>query len=348
MAYANILDVAAVDKNEIFCRVRDFICKRNGTYDYSTTGIGWTLIDESYATDEDNCAINDWYVIYSPGEGGKDDLYIQIKWVSGYIACYGWQSWDVSTHAGSTSNRYGTASNWTTDEAIAGPFWVYGDLDSVLCVHYLSSVDYRSVAFGTLLPGYTNTSGVIATCSTTLAAGSDVSIVVDAVPSEWEVGSEIFIRTTHNNDMATVEVEKITIKTIVSNTITADLTNSYTTGSCLSNHLGYYCQSGRYFPASNMLIDTGGFQNSLTVRVSLLLLSTAFDPEALESRYPLVNIFHTTGNGMGGIMKNIKYSTTYGVTPPQLTYQDVLEESDGTQWRTFKLYNGQYVAVLEV
>ncbi len=80
MAYKNLLNIDCADKKEFFCRMRDFICKRNGTYDYSSTGIGWTLHDSSYAVDEDNPAANDWYVICSPGEGGKDDMYFKIAW----------------------------------------------------------------------------------------------------------------------------------------------------------------------------------------------------------------------------------------------------------------------------
>jgi len=347
MAYVNLVDQSASDKNEIFCRFRDFVCKRNGTYDYSTTGIGWTLIDSSYATDEDNCTINDWFVIYSPGEGGKDDLYIQVKWIDNLIGLYGYQAWDATTHAGST-NKYVTGNAWTTAEGITGPFWIYGDLDAVMGIHYLSSVDYRGCYFGKLDPGYYDLTGEIATCGTTLTAGSDVSIVVDSAPAEWAVGREIFIRTIHNDDMGTVKCEKIEIKTLVSNTITADLVNSYTIGSCLSNHIGYWAFNTSNFGVGNTLIGPDGTNNYATAITYTDFVTSYFDPEKYESRYLLMDFYQQSSNGMIGVMKHIKKSTSYGTVLPQLTYQDILEETDGTQWRTFKIYSNNYIAIKEV
>lgn len=347
MAYANLVNQAVTSKNELFTRFRDFLCKRNGTYDYSTTGIGWTLIDSSYATDEDNCANGDWFVIYSPGEGGKDDLYIRIDWSSNYIRTHGYQSWDAVTHTGST-NRYSVGSTWTMSDSVAPTnLWVYGDLDSILGAHKVSSVDYRNCYFGKCDTGYEDITGEIATCNTILTAGSDVSIVVDSAPAEWAVDREIFIRTTHNDAMGTVKVEKIKIKTISGNTITADLSNSYTTGSCLSDHIGYACQSATAFGTGNAIIDSNNLIPGATTVNNLSFTTSYFDPEGYESRYVLYELFLTCAGGLLGKMKNLKYSTTFGISP-LLTYEDVLQELDGTQWRCFKFYNSRYIAVKEV
>ena len=67
MAYANLIKQPCNNVAEIFKHCRDFVCRRNGSYDYSTSGIGWSLVDSSYATDEHNPASGDWFVVYSAG-----------------------------------------------------------------------------------------------------------------------------------------------------------------------------------------------------------------------------------------------------------------------------------------
>ena len=172
MAYANLVGIACIDKTEFFCRMRDFICKRNGTYDYSGTGIGWTLHDSSYATDEDNPADNDWYVIYSPGEGGKDDLYMKIVMTSANIYINGYQAWDATAHTG--GNRYVTStSNFAVGVSDTPTLYIYGNLDGILCAKYLSGgADLKQISFGLSSPPWDYTKGTIATCSSTVAIPS--------------------------------------------------------------------------------------------------------------------------------------------------------------------------------
>ena len=117
MAYANLLEQACTDKEEVFQRLRDFICKRNGTYDYSSTGIGWTLHDAVYATDEDNCASGDYFVIYSAGEGTKEDMYFLVTWATNYINFVAYQSWDNSAHSGSTNKC--TGNKWPVSPTVS-------------------------------------------------------------------------------------------------------------------------------------------------------------------------------------------------------------------------------------
>ena len=50
MAYVNLVNRTISGIPEYFQIFRDFVCKLDGgTYDYSTTGIGWTLVDEYHA-----------------------------------------------------------------------------------------------------------------------------------------------------------------------------------------------------------------------------------------------------------------------------------------------------------
>ena len=346
MAYKNLVNVTCANKKEAFCRIRDFLCKRSGTYDYSSDGIGWTLHDASYAADEDNPQTNDWFVLYSPGEGGKDDLYFKVTWVSANLKVEGFQAWDNSTHAGS-ANKYNISNNFTMADSGSLLIWVYGDLDGAVLVNRLTTSDYRVCLFEKCAPAYTDMTGAIAVCSSALTAGSDVSITVDAVPANWAVGKQVFIRTTHDNAMATVTIEKITIKTLDGDTITADLTHSYTADSALSDFVGYLCQGSANFLSTDYafvnaagsvgLIAYNGYNTGIT--------ATYVDPDGYENRVGLYDVFFTTAAGLPMVSAHVK------LTPAHNAYfdaEDVLEEEDGTQWRCFHGYSNKYFACREV
>lgn len=345
MAYANLLDAACTDKEAAFQRIRDFICKRNGTYDYSVTGIGWTLHDAVYATDEDNCTINDYFVIYSAGESTKDDLYFKCTWVSGYFKIEGYQSWDSTAHTGST-NKYSAANNLTFAEAFADNIWVYGDLDGIILVPKLTSGNTYMCSFGKLDKGWDNQSGTITTCAGALSAGSDVSITVASAPANWAVGKEIYIRTTHNDTMATVKMEKITIKTLAGNVLTADLTNSYTADSALSDHIGYYAQGSNQAASTHyVLMGENGVANQSGAPVLLGLTTGSFDPGFYEDRFFLLPYFLQASSGLHGSIAIFRKVPSFTAG---FAIGDVIEEDDGTEWRCFSAYSATIIAVKEV
>lgn len=344
MAYANIVKISCADKKEAFCRMRDFICKRAGTYDYSATGIGWTLHDSSYAVDEDNPAINDWFVIYSAGENTDEDLYIRIKWSSGYISYNGFQSWDAATHAG--ANQFSTSTSMQTVAESAAPYlWVYGDLYAVSSIIWLTAgTDVRTANFGKAIKPWVNLDDEVANCSSTLTAGSDVSIVVDVVPAGWAADREIYIRTTHNNDTSTVKIEKTTIKTLSGTTITADLANSYTANSKLSDHVGYYCQSGAAFGSVSLLISPSGvIPGTAVIAYNSAVAGTNNDPGGYEGRWGLAEVGQSSSHGYFGVTKYV-----YKVVTGALALEDILEDIDGTQYRYFKTYSNTYHVFKEV
>lgn len=348
MTYRNLISQACASKEEYFMRMRDFICRRNGTYDYSALGIGWTLFDESYATDEDNPVIDDYYVIYSPGEGGKDDLYYKIKMLASDLDIDGYLSWDAVAHTGSA--QY-TAGNNNLDMISGFTLWVYGDLDTFGVVNLTSIIgDYDAFHAGKLVPNWPNQSGEIVNCAGALTAGSDVSITVDAMPTEWEVGSDIFIRTTHNDVMGTVKAEKITIKTLVGLVITADLSNSYTADSALSNHFIYALQASNYFFSTTYCLHgkAGGVWANLAMSpIWLAWTDQYFDPSEFEERTMLGKIHYQSTEGYHGYQRNIRRP----VKVPAVSYtqdEDILQEDDGTEWRCFGVYSNSFVAFKEV
>ena len=348
MAYKSLPTITVANKAECFCRIRDFLCKRNGTYDYSTDGIGFVLWDFSYAVDEDNPQLNDWFVIYSPGESGDEELFFQFIWLSNYLNVYGFLSWNPSTHAGSTSFRYNTQNNWNIQEEFTNfNISAYGDMDAVTVMNYLTD-QWRAVPFGKTTPVDTNISDTIVICSTSLSAGSDISITVDAVPTSWEVGSEIVIFTTHTDNISTVKAEIATIKTMVGSTITANLSNSYTADCKLTHHLGYFCSGNDQAGATTYnLISSGGTFNAAGGVITPAGYSSGYiDPTDFEDRhvlFPLHNVLTTYGAPIG-VINNIKMFISFYAG---LTTEDSVETFDGTIYKLRKCYSAKAICFKE-
>jgi hypothetical protein len=132
MNFATLIGVSAATAAETFQHVRDFVCKRNGTYDYSTTGIGWDIVDASYAVDENTLTDGDWVVIKSPGESGRESLYYRLEYDPTYpIYIRGYLYWDAATHSGAV----GTAQAGTLYQTMSDGsriLYIHGDLDEVL------------------------------------------------------------------------------------------------------------------------------------------------------------------------------------------------------------------------
>lgn len=341
MAYVNLVNQnCAGFTEEAFQRIRDFICKRNGTYDYSTTGIGWTLHDSGYATDEDNCAIGDWYVFKSVGESGDEDLYFKIKWpTANYLNVQGVLHWDAVTHTGVKKFPAAVSANIIfTDDDGAFPLWVYGDLDHVAVLTKVGANHYCA-PFGCArdLP-YDTT---VATCAGALSSGSDISIVVDAIPSEWAVDRYLFIRDT-------AEIDRIKIKTLNggTKTITADLTHSFLAGSKLCGDLNYFTPSGNSMGGvSYCLIDHSGAE----IPVIYKTLGACYphcNPDDMNAELIGESIqFSKADIGYMGKLRNI-YKIADGVSG--VSSEDVFTDLAGVDWRVFKAYSAYWIMIKEV
>ena len=147
MSYVNLVAQACVTPEECFQRMRDFICRRNGTYDYSTTGIGWTLHDSSYATDEDNLTDGDFIVIYSAGESGDDDMYIKLDYevTTTWAKVTGYLYWNNSTHAGVLP--FNTAPYGIFTRGSDHVLYIYGDLSSFSVIQYYNSIQFSKYRY---------------------------------------------------------------------------------------------------------------------------------------------------------------------------------------------------------
>ncbi len=347
MAYKNLLNVNVTSKKEVFSRWRDFICARNGTYDYSTTGIGWTLFDSSYAVDEDNPQLNDWCVFYSPGEGGDDDMYIRMSWASSYMNFHLFQAWDPTTHTGANQVNTSTTLAQVSDTTSNSYLWVYGNLDYILPIFDKDVTYSYPTIMGRALPIYPGLTGVAGISASSLTAGSGVSVTLDAIPSHWFIGMDVYVRTTHTNDNSTVKIEKSTIITLSGNIITVDLVNSYTTGCKFSDHVGLFAQNSTisYSTVVSLILPDGTLIQSTPMLITPNLPVSNYDPESFSDFVGIYQTLLTHASGCPGYLD--KYCKT-GTFNAFYTIHDLLLEVDGTKWRCHKFYSNLYFAILEV
>ena len=346
MAYRNLvaenLTPGATSEAEWFMRMRDFVCKRNATYDYSTTGIGWTLYDWSYAVNENNAAINDWIVLYSAGELGVDKMYYKITLIQDYITIWGYQSWNSSTNTGVGAYYRDNAMQIGADPE---QIYIYGDLDFVhlVAVGVAANTNWYCGAFGMLETNYliplegVDTPRNVQICSTSLTAGSAVSIVVPNSSSNlWRVGNSIII-------MDDTYLEKITVITNDgAGTITANLTNSYSAGSkiCVSfpyfvagqNTTNFYRSGYCVFLHDLMGNHAGGVQEAATIAV--ITNATYFNlnlPAGWNQAFAIqpYGVYDATYGYIGNI------PTSGYIIGTGLANYDLLDDvtASGVQWR---------------
>lgn len=337
MSYVNLVAQAVADGEEYFQHLRDFVCKRNGTFDHSATGIGWTLIDESYAVDEDNLTDGDWVVIKSVGESGDEDMYYELMYetTTYMIQVRGFLYWNDTTHAGVLP--FNTNPLAMATAAGVDTMYIYGDLDAFIVVHKYGAL-YQPFYIGKVIDNmYPDT---VANCSGVLTAGSDVSITLDAIPSEWQVGQNIFIR-----DDA--HLEKIEIKTLGSLVLTADLVNSYAAGSKLRADFQYLCPAA----ATSLspwygLVGHGGLMAGaniyITGDVAIMAAGTNAVPDTLNSAY-LMNDIALHDNNPDAYYGKLKHCFVSNSTGKTLA--DILISNDGTEYRYF--YGGAVYLMLK-
>lgn len=356
MAYKNLIAevLDASSETEWFMRMRDFLCARNGTYDYSTTGIGWTLHDYSYAVDEDNVAINDYIVLFSAGEDGGEQMYYQFILINDYIRIRGWQYWNNSTHTGSGINYY--RDNAMKIGADPEEMYIYGDLNFVhmSAVGVDGNTNWYNGAFGCLdtrhliaLEDMGTGTRNIQVCTSSLSSGSDVEITVsDSTSKLWKVGCHLMI-------MDNTNFERITVKTNDNvDTITADLTNSYSANAKICTSFPYYVTGANtthfYYNSycvlmHNMLGEHAGGNQEVAVHTiaitSAILgynLGTGWNDAYALCPYAVSDA--TAGAGLMGFLPNCGYTAGTG-----LTIYDVLDDvTDPTiQWRFVNTTNAR-------
>jgi hypothetical protein len=329
MAYANLIAQSCNNPIETFMRFRDFICKRNGTYDYSSTGVGWTLHDSVYAIDEDTISINDYFVIYSAGEDGQRDIYFKITYVSGYISIQGYLYWNNTTHAGVFV--FGTTNTWYNTLATNNVFWLYADLDEFIGIAKYGLAYYAGQ--GGWMPESV-IDQTITVAPNAITAGSSVTVTFTSVPAGWAVNTYLFVR-----DLANIERVKITVISGLDVTFQTFVA-SYSAGSkfCLENTT--YSSSSGAMSTYYFQIGHDGTKN-FTCTPDNININSPTSGDALSGLYPAKKVYLSATTMWVGPFKN--QLATLSTLTSETTH------TIGAQgYRFFHLHSSRYALIKEV
>lgn len=289
--------------------------------------------------DEHTISTNDWFVVFSAGESGNEDLYFRCTYIANYIKIEGFLYWNAATNTG--VQQYNSASNFNILDADVPTLWIYGDLDAVFCISRQTSVSatFYPIYFGKLINSlYDQT---VVTSAAALTAGTDVVVDVGTVPASWFVGMRLFVRDNTRIDRTAA----ITAKT--ASTITVTLAYSYAAGAKICADIGYVVNGNNQFSSSlSALIDHAGTKNA-TVSAFTAASSTIQangNPEPLNSEHLVVPfVSASVANGNLGETKNVFNRATTGMTA-----LNVYEDAAGANYRAFSVYSGANIVVMEV
>ena len=340
MAYTNLVNQYALDKSEVFRRVRDFICKRNGSFDYSTTGIGWTLHDSSYVVDEDNLTANDYFVIKSNGENGKLDLYYQFIFdaTANYLNIRGYSYWDNVTHTG--YNNFNATDDWYVLESTEQNIWVYGDLDFIsLISNQVGTTTRNSCLMGWLKDS--DRDSTIAISSAAISSGTNVVVTLDLVPSSWQVGSKVLIR--DNQNLQWSSVTNISGTDVTFN----DISTPFAAGCKFALDYVVILQNQRNPTAANAMSLLYSHTSS-TNQVSTIIYNTNIlahmTPESLNNEYLVVR--PRLGAGSVGYYGSLPDSLL--ISAASIDDNTVYTTDIGVNYRQLDVYSGFYILFKEV
>ena len=332
MAYANLLASSCVNPLETFQKFRNFMCKRvssNGSYDYSTTGIGWTLIDSSYATNEYTLAANDYFVMYSAGEDGTRAMYIKVRLLANTFEILGCLYWDATAHTG--TQQFGIINtSWTNTSATNNILWVYGDLDQFIGISKYSTLYYPGQ--GGWMPG-SALDQTITVCPGTITAGSNVVVTFTAVPGAWAIGTKLFVSDNTN-------IERVTITNISGNDVTfAAFVSSYSASSKFSMERTEYVSGSASAASYDFAIGhSGGKDQSATAEPGPINPTSG---DGLTGLYPRKDIYVLATTMMAGPIKNM--FSTLSIFTSETTHT-----IGANGYRFFYVYSGVYLLIKEV
>lgn len=336
MAYKNLVLEAVATRAEVFKRFRDWMCKRNGSYDYSVTGLGWTLHDAVYAVDENTLTAGDYFVMYSPGESGKEDLYFQVIYsaTANMINVKMCLYWNATTHAAVSSSP--TASNWQVLESSSGTLSIYGDLDTVYVYTSFGTSNY-GCAFGMVNDPFYDIS--VAVSSLSVSSGASRTVTMDVVPGSWKVGTKIVVRDTAN-------IEFVEISAISGLDVTfVNFVASYLAGCKFAHNYPVVCPSTtNFFGTYYQVIALNGTKNGTTNAITSQDVPTNYGAaSSLDGSICMAQ--HEIGSSFGflGRFKNI-LNVHYSAA-----HLSVYVTETGENYRAVTvIYSGIYMILKEV
>lgn len=297
--YKVLANVECSSKPILFCVLRDFICKRSSilTHDFSNTGIGYTLIDSFYDSNEFDPVIDDWYVIKSVNEKGLSTYFKVTYQNTDYLSVIGFRYWNAETHNG-IDPFYEVGAHIPL--ANISKLFIYGDTTSLAIIVLIS--DEPSL----FLFGSTNKSPYdqrVLTVTNELTSGSSVALSLNRNIDSY-VDDKVFVFDNQNIELTIIK----DINTITKN-IKVDLAHNYPNLASVTADICLFIQVSNDLSNINnfrCLIDGNGVINSSLNWDIFDTLLDQHDPSGMNNDYLTSDISLSGSGGFKGYLRNIQ------------------------------------------
>ncbi|MCE5313994.1 MAG: hypothetical protein ABFD49_06965 [Armatimonadota bacterium] len=299
---------------------------------------GWTLHDDGMSQ------TLPYFVVYSAGESGKEDIYLQFidDSSTGIISVRGALYWDATSHT-AVKPVYTTSSGITTADAASFNYWLFADLDRVFVMTRIGALYYGH--YSGILKRFW--SDKIAVTQAAAGVGSSVTVAVNDA-SVLTSGKYYVIK--DNANIARVQVTA-TDTTSTPNTITiATLSTGYSAGAKIGEDPQPVIIGSSSLPSCQLLNRYDGYtgQNShqAYVRDFSNYQTNNSDP---DTRYSMVAMFplFVTSEASNYTELRGELSEVYSIGVGAGASEDVIDL--GTE--TYKIFNitggSSWIAVKE-
>lgn len=338
MARKQILQVACSNPVAAFRHIKDFLLARNGIADYSTTGVGWTVADSSFAGGSENApATNDWVVLASNGEASTYPTYLKLTCTSGNLEARMYLLWDATNHTGMVEAWSATNIN---NGATTCSLSVFASLDYAHIVVQPSGSNYWYwCPLGRISADLLAYDGEAVQSTAAASAGSNVVITCASIPTVWVVGTKLYC-------WSAAGIEEVTIGAIdaETNTITvAGLAVARPVGSWLVEDMCIF--AGESAQGSTIYITGAPSRVLLTADIRTYLRYGGASTYADDAKYGdrvAEHIAVTTTNQQRGMMPGVLATTTIP-TP----YTAWTERRSGRRFRLVMAYSNINLAFEE-
>lgn len=318
MAYRSTSGLAD-NTTDFFAKFRSFIVDT----------AGWTMLAGDMAV------ANPYLHIYSPGESGKETIYLVFDKFAATAdkVCVRQALWwnpgtsTFSQLAGTTGYNY-----IATRDSATFPYWIYADLDHIVVVVRIGT-GYQGFYFGIVKRYW---SANMALTQADMSAGSNVVVPVDNA-SYFKAG--LYYQIINRDKFERMQITAVDTVATPNTIIIATLANAYVAGARVGEEVAPVMIS-RSDTSLTQLHTSSRYTgwNASLIDVSVAgSAGSAYNSSANDCRYNLIGIFpywtycNNTGNTeiRGQLIEVYETATSWGVS------EDVIDAGNGFTYKYF-------------
>ena len=336
MALKFVRNIAAASPAETFRHIRDFLIASNGIADYSATGVGYTVVDSSYAGGNSSApAPGDWCVLASNGEADSYPLYYRLEFGTTNrhrIKIY--LGWNATTHTG-----IGEAYSGDNIEhgGAASTISIHADLDEI---HIIINPSASANTFWHPFFRLTSTtySGDALPVAAAIAAGSNVDITLPSWPPWAEAGKIIY-----NWDGTGMHLLTITAIDQAGLTITVATSYAKSAGSWLAEDLCYGVPKDGWSSITSVCCvpQRSGSLTDTTYAIVYPAIAS-LGPDSKYGHRFVADLFVATAGELHG-----KFKLARETSAPSAQGAAWVDIATGQAYRIYTAYSGKHTAIME-